>query len=409
MSVELPASVRPYAGRIMDVDSHEQIPAQAWIETFGEDFRPFAELKLSQRPTNANHPNVEGYAGDVLELTRDNVWTNKGCSAPGALDVGRRLGVMDLMHVRRQLMFPTAAGIYGFMAYTAPKGSWMWKVFGEESEAAAKRMLAAGNEWMAEQAKVSDRVRPVANLYGETVEELTAVAASLLKRGIRAFMIAQSRPPGGVSPADDRLDPFYAMLAEAKASLNIHVGGESLFLRSNVWGEAQAFDGYKVNEELSGDPYRLSTYHLPGQNFLTAMILGGVFERHPELRFGAVETGAHWIGPLASLLDMWSKAAGDPSIADVRAAGQKQYKLNLKPSEYIRRNVRVSPFDFEPVGEYIEKHGLEEVYCFASDYPHVEGGKDPIRRFADSLSAHGHGAGVFERFFVTNGEWLLPD
>jgi hypothetical protein len=89
--------------------------------------------------------------------------------------------------------------------------------------------------------------------------------------------------------------------------------------------------------------------------------------------------------------------------------GQQNYRLPGKPSEYIRRNVRVTPFDFEPVGEYIAKHGLEEVYCFSTDYPHIEGGKDPMGNLCRSLNEHGHGPSVFEKFFVTNGAWLLPD
>ena len=32
---ELPESVAPFAGRINDVDSHEMIPAQLWVEEFG--------------------------------------------------------------------------------------------------------------------------------------------------------------------------------------------------------------------------------------------------------------------------------------------------------------------------------------------------------------------------------------
>jgi predicted TIM-barrel fold metal-dependent hydrolase len=410
MSAELPASVKPYAGRITDVDSHEQIPAQAWVETFGEAMRPFAEVKLSQPATNANHPNVRDYAGDVMEITDDNVWVNKGCTAPGAFDVRRRLEVMDRMQVRRQLMFPTAAGIYGMLTYTAPKGSAQYKVFGDRSEEMGRQMLAAGNAWLLAAGKVSDRIRPVANLYGETVEELTLVARSLIKDGARALMISASRPPGGVSPADDTLDPFYAMLAEAKVALTVHVGGEGMFTHSDVWNKAQVFSGFKVNEEMSGDPLRLSTFHLAAQNFVSTLVLGGVFDRHPQLRFGIVEYGAHFIGPLAALMDMWAASVFKPNeTAASLMKGQKPYHLPLKPSEYIRRNVRVSPFDFEPVGDYIEKYGLHEVYCFASDYPHIEGGKDPIRRLAENLAAHGHGASTFEKFFVTNGEWLLPD
>ena len=402
----LPPSVQPYAGRITDVDSHEQVPAQLWVETFGEAMRPFAEVKLSQPHANGNHPNVEGYAGDTIALTRENVWTNKGCIAPGAVDVRRRLEVMDLMSIRRQLMFPTAAGIYGMLVYTAPEGSGMWRVFGDASRDMGRKMMAAGNEWMVAQARISDRVRPVANLYGESVEELTANARALIGQGIRALMISASLPPGGVSPADDALDPFYAMLAEAKVALTMHVGGEQMLFRSTVWGDAQAFDGFKVNEEMSGDPLRLATMHLAAQNFVSALVLGGVFERHPELRVGVVEYGAPFVGPLAPMLDMWNDMA---RRNEVLVAGQHAHELSMRPSDYIRRNVRVAPFDFEPVGDYIEKHGLSEVYCFASDYPHVEGGKAPIHRLAENLRAHGHGDKVFERFFVTNGEWLLPD
>ena len=54
----LPPSVQRYAGRITDVDSHEQVPAQLWVETFGEAMRPFAEVKLAQPYANGNHPNV---------------------------------------------------------------------------------------------------------------------------------------------------------------------------------------------------------------------------------------------------------------------------------------------------------------------------------------------------------------
>src|SRR5581483_9435427 len=130
MNAQLPISVQPYAGRITDVDAHEQIPAQMWVEIFGEAMRPFAEIKLAQAPTNGNHPNVPGYTADVKELTPGNLWQNKGPSAPGALDMNRRLEVMNMMQIHRQLMFPTAAGIYGMLAYTAPEGSAMWKVFG---------------------------------------------------------------------------------------------------------------------------------------------------------------------------------------------------------------------------------------------------------------------------------------
>ena len=47
------------------------------------------------------------------------------------------------------------------------------------------------------------------------------------------------------------------------------------------------------------------------------------------------------------------------------------------------------------------------MYTFASDYPHVEGGLDTASQFAKRIGRLG--AGAAEKFFVTNGELLLPE
>jgi predicted TIM-barrel fold metal-dependent hydrolase len=59
--------------------------------------------------------------------------------------------------------------------------------------------------------------------------------------------------------------------------------------------------------------------------------------------------------------------------------------LPLLPSEYIRRQVRSTPFPEEPVDWIIEQAG-EELFMFSSDYPHPEGGRDPLGKFEASLS-----------------------
>ena len=60
--------------------------------------------------------------------------------------------------------------------------------------------------------------------------------------------------------------------------------------------------------------------------------------------------------------------------------------LELRPSEYVRRQVRATPYPTEDVGWIIEQAG-PEVCLFSSDYPHVEGGRRPIERFEASLGA----------------------
>lgn len=409
----LPDSVAPFAGRITDIDSHEMLPAQLWVEEFGEITRPWAERAMKINPNGGaqNIISVPGFEGDVAEMDPKAVWTAKGPTAPGAADMNRRLDLMDTMGLSRQLMFPSGPGLGGLALYGSPNDAKKYGVasFGVTDDnfyTLARDLMDNYNRWTVDVAAISSRFRPVAPIYGDTPEELIAVTKKLIDQGIRAVLISAPRLPGGTSPANNDLDPFYAMLAEAKVALTLHIGGEDLFLRTNDWVKAKAFEGYKETTEVLLNPWKLSTYHLAAQNYIGTMVVGGVFDRHPTLRVGVTEFTAYWIGPLARALDIWYEhdfSLKPKTFAD----GSEGRRLPMKPSEYINRNVRVSPFDFEPVGEYIQMYGLEDVYCFASDFPHVEGGKNPVDTFAASLEPLG--PRVMEKFFVTNGEFLMPD
>ena len=65
----------------------------------------------------------------------------------------------------------------------------------------------------------------------------------------------------------------------------------------------------------------------------------------------------------------------------------------------MRRQVRFTPFPTEPVGWMIEQAGAE-LFLFSSDYPHPEGGRDPIARFEASLQ--GISEEARERFYSRN-------
>ena len=54
-------------------------------------------------------------------------------------------------------------------------------------------------------------------------------------------------------------------------------------------------------------------------------------------------------------------------------------------SEFVRRQVRVTPYPHEDAGWIIANAG-DEVCLFSSDYPHVEGGRHPLKRFDESLA-----------------------
>jgi hypothetical protein len=77
----------------------------------------------------------------------------------------------------------------------------------------------------------------------------------------------------------------------------------------------------------------------------------------------------------------------------------------------VRRQVRVTPYPHEDTGWIIANSGVETC-LFSSDFPHVEGGRNPLKRFGDSLAitpAH-----AVERFYCDNfidlmGEGLAPE
>jgi predicted TIM-barrel fold metal-dependent hydrolase len=146
--------------------------------------------------------------------------------------------------------------------------------------------------------------------------------------------------------------------------------------------------------------------HLEVENFTTVMVMGGVFDRHPTLRFGLIETTAYFMGPLARRLDMWWNL--DKGIINQPKAGQvPPYRLPEPPSFYLNRNVRVTPFFFEDMARDFEIYDIDDMLCFSTDYPHVEGGKNAIKTHYEKIKHLGED--IIRKYFVTNGSWLLPD
>jgi len=173
-------------------------------------------------------------------------------------------------------------------------------------------------------------------------------------------------------------------------------------MSSEIWGARPEFTyRFTPDCESAGGPYMAAGIHVAEENFITVMVLGGVLERHPTLRVGAIELFAHWIGPLAERLDFFCDKGRHMDWLGAK-------NLSLKPSEYLNRQVRVTPAVYEPVEKYVERYPyLEDVYCYSTDYPHPEGNKWSMKRFYDRLAPHVSDR-FLEKFFVTNGQLLVP-
>jgi hypothetical protein len=141
----------------------------------------------------------------------------------------------------------------------------------------------------------------------------------------------------------------------------------------------------------------LTVIHHAAQRFISALVLDGVLERFPDLRGGVIEIGAGWVPDMIRRLDhavaIWAKS--EPHLG----------LMKRTPSQQIRDQLRFTPYPFEDVGALI-RESWPELYLFSSDYPHAEGGRDPIGRFERAL------AGVDDTaksmFYAENFRTLYP-
>src|SRR6266403_1787471 len=319
------------------------MPIKRWADVYGDEVKPLADALLNAGIEGVAIIQNPDLVADDTEINTHNVWKVKMEKAPGAFDIKRRIEVMDFMGVHRQIMYPGIAPIYAHALYNKADDPKVFRSITGDRKGYAYRLMDIYNDWCGRVSREQDRVRPTALLIDETPEAMAQKARKLIDAGVRLFMLAA---------------------------------------------------------EFSLDPWTLSNIHLQVQNYILTMVLGGVFDRHPNLIFGTAEFTGHWVGPLAENMDRFYGSTPFPS-------GQAHTKLKLKPSDYIRRNVRVACFDFEPVGTYISRYGFEDVFCYASDFPHHEGGKDPMNSLVSHLK--GHSPEVFRKVFIDNGRSLLPD
>lgn len=233
----------------------------------------------------------------------------------------------------------------------------------------------AHNRGMAEFCSVDDRLLSTLYVPLADIEEAGRLAQEAIDMGAGALLVASGCPPTH-SPSHVGLDPVWAAAQEAGVPIVFHVGGTGELLDPNYFR-----NGLPVPPDFHGgeENFRSVDYMaIPGPpaQTLATMIFDGVFERFPDLKVGVIEQGAVWV-------PSWMRQMESAFDAFARHEERLQ-QLSLRPSEYVRRQMKFTPYPTEDVAWIIEQAGPETV-LFSSDYPHVEGGRRPIERFERSM------------------------
>ncbi|MBA2281832.1 MAG: amidohydrolase family protein [Acidimicrobiia bacterium] len=329
-----------------------------------------AFAKLAAKHRSEEYRAVE--AGEIMG--------RKNFAATGSFLADDRPRALDLLGFSSQLVFNTF--------HNRRLREWEHTGDAELAIGAAR----AHNRGMVEFCSVDRRLLSTCYVPLFDLDRAAALADEAIGMGAAALLVASGCPPHH-SPSHIGLDGVWARAQEAGIPIVFHVGGTGDLIDAPYFQ-----NGLPIPPDFHGgeENFRSVDYmgipHPPMQTLAT-MIFDGVLERFPELRFGVIEQGAIW-------LPSWMKQMESAFDAFHRHEERLQ-KLSLRPSEYVRRQVRATPYPTEDVGWTIEQAG-PEICLFSSDYPHVEGGRKPVERFEASLDAAGIAEDARQRFWSEN-------
>ena len=372
--METPTWLRDHA----DPDVRDRVPTLDLssgneLRQTGDPDEQLKDLVAAFDRLAAKHASDEYRADEAAEIM-----ARKNFAATGSFVAEDRPRALDLLGFQSQLVFNT---FHNRRLRNAEHS-------GDAELALA--MVRAHNRGMVEFCSVDDRLLPTCYVPLFDIEAAPALADEALAMGAAALLVASGCPPGH-SPSHIGLDPVWAKAQEAGIPVVFHVGGTGDLIEPGYFQ-----NGLPIPPDFHGgeENFRSVDYmgipHPPMQTLAT-MIFDGVLERFPDLRIGVIEQGAIWV---PSWLRQMESAYDAFHRHEERLQG-----LSLRPTEYVRRQVRFTPYPTEDVGWIIANSG-PEVCLFSSDYPHVEGGRKPLERFEASLGDVGDD--VRQAFYCDN-------
>jgi predicted TIM-barrel fold metal-dependent hydrolase len=368
---------------VHDADSHV-METPDWLVAYAD---PEIRGRLEPLHLSGCKPGEETFIEDLRRRHRDpadreqaeeQLLTRKNWSAMGSFLKEDRPRALDLLGFASQLVFNTFLSDH-FVRYEHGRG--LDFVYG-----AAR----AHNRAIVDFCSGDRRLLPVGFVPLADFARARAMAAEAIATGCKAILVSSACPPGH-SPSHLGLFPVWETAQEAGLPIVFHVGGGGELIDRTFFenGLPPVPDFHGGAENFRSVDFMAIPF--PPMQALAALIFDGVLDRFPRLKFGVIEQGAVW-------LPSWMRQL-DTALEAFAKNEERLRQLELRPSEYVRRQIRATPYPAEPVGWIIEQAG-EEVCLFSSDYPHVEGGRNPIRRFESSM--RDVSARAKQRFYADN-------
>lgn len=230
--------------------------------------------------------------------------------------------------------------------------------------------MHAYNEWLADY--VSDapegRLFGLGQTSGDSVEQMIKDFEDSKKKGFVGMMM-----PG--DPQHEDYDhPMYDPLWECAVELNMPLSFHILTSRGGGINQINQVRGNRINGFLG--------IIRSVQDVMGVFVLGGVFERHPKLKFIAAEADAGWLPHYSYRMDHAYERHG------IWLGGGKN--LAKMPSEYISSNVWLT-FQDDWVAFKVAHLMNPKRLVWANDFPHSDAtwpwSQEMLNKHALDLSA----------------------
>ena len=220
--------------------------------------------------------------------------------------------------------------------------------------------IRAHNRWMADFcARFPNRRAGIGQVFLDNIDDAIADARWIKNNGLRGGVLISAVPPDVdyLAPLyDPRYDPFWRVCEELELPVNSH-GGTGL----------PDYGRYPASALLF-----ISEVQFYSQRPFVQLLLSGVFERFPKLKFVMTEMGCAWLPPMLEQMDGVLE-----QIRKTGRTGEMRYSeeniLERSATEYFRQNCWIGvsmpgPADAEA------RHVLGiDRWMWGSDYPHDEG------------------------------------
>jgi predicted TIM-barrel fold metal-dependent hydrolase len=280
---------------------------------------------------------------DLSSGTKDRNWNNE-----------RRIAELEDDGVVAEVIFPNTIPPF------FPTGAVIARPPQPEDYDRRHAGIRAHNRWLADWCgEYPDRRAGIGQIFLNDVDDAIEDVRWCHGHGLRGGVLIHPVPDDmkHLKPlyAPD-YDPLWAVCQELDVVVNSHSGG----------GGMPDYGPYPASGLLW-----IAENSFFSRRTVMQMIVGGTFERFPDLRFALTEQGASWIGPMLASLDSYHAQMGK-----VGRIGELKYDpddiLPLRPSDYFRRNCWVGVSFPSPVEAAARADLGAGRFMWGSDYPHDE-------------------------------------